>query len=118
MNLVSIPFCFLPNSRVQVIDLDSPLRFRSKFQYERLVEISNRPDFAYFVILQTDGSEWVIWDGDSSAYCPVHVFWYDRNGQFWAGHIGVKRMLTDWHKVGDPSAPAPFDGVVYQTRCQ
>jgi len=114
---ITIPFCYLPNSKTQ--EFDTSTSFRSKFQIEQLKIVASRDDFAYFVTLMCYGEEWVVYDRDASCKCPVHVMWYDKAGFAYTGRIGMKKFMdgyTTWIK--GKSYPVPLNSVVYTSRCK
>lgn len=106
---ITVPFCNRSNSISQVFDMATCKR--SAFQVNRLKEISERPEFAYFVIMQADGGVFIA----HPAYaCPFAVTWYDVNGDFHAERIGRRAVLVHSDYTG--SVPVPADHIVYQSR--
>jgi hypothetical protein len=118
-NKITIPFCYLPNSKAQVFDLETT--YRSKFQIEQLKAVSERDDFAFFTTLLHERSEWIAYDREASCKCPVTIMWYDKYGQCYAARVGMKKFmdgLTTWRKVGSGNKPDPIDHVIYTSRCK
>lgn len=116
---ISVPFCFLPNSNAQEFDLETS--FRSRFQIQQIKEVSERPDFAYFVCMLHENSSWIMYDREECCRCPVVVTWYDKAGQCWSGRVGMKKFMdghTTWRKVSGTYPPVPLDHCVYTSRCK
>ncbi len=106
---IIVPFCRLSNTIHQVFDMATCKR--SEFQVNRLKEISERPDFAYFAIMQDVDGDFIV----HPAYaCPFFNTWYDVNGDFHAERIGRRAVLfsKDYKGNGD----LPITHPVYQSR--
>jgi hypothetical protein len=113
MPQVSVPHCYLPNSKVQVFDVATSRA--TAFQIARVKEISEMPDFAYFVTLRDKGTSWILPDDEEVTKGPYSLMWYTRNGQAHCETIGQKRKWNT--RSFAPSSPAPLDSVVYSCRC-
>ncbi len=107
---ITVPFCFLPNSRTQVFDMDTCKR--SLFQVNTLSEISKREDFAYFVTMLDAGTDWLMHPDYKG---PCTVTWYSKEGIAHSISLGVKRNLN--YIVGSVAHMVPLDHVVYTSRC-
>lgn len=111
--LISVPLCYLPNSRAQVFDMATCKR--SLTQVQTLKDVSQRPDFAYFICTMHNGQDFIAHpDYSSTFYCT----WVDRSGRYHAGHISPARGLgpNGW-RAGLTADPVPLDHVVYKSRC-
>lgn len=110
MSIISIPHCFLPNSKVQEIDMNTCLR--SEFQINELKQISEREDFAYFVVTQDVGRECIIFPEFKGPYI---IMWYSKEGTCHYLTIGVYKILNQGFIKGEPDA---LTHVVYTSRCK
>lgn len=109
-----IPFCYLPDSKSQTIDMADSAVLRSEFQIQTIYNISQRDDFAYFVICGLTDPVILATEFKS----PIHVMWYDKEGYAHAMYIGVRRMLQA-ECVAPPHNkpnPVPLDSIVYAVR--
>jgi hypothetical protein len=113
-NTIRVPFCYLPNSKAQVFDLDTS--YRSKFQAETLLKISQRDDFAYFVTLQHEGKSWLFYDQEPQCSGPCHISWYSKDGAIHSAYVGRKRIIRAYDSKPE-YAPVPLDHTVYTSRC-
>lgn len=113
--IIEVPFCHLPNSKVQAFDMRTCQR--SEFQVNELLKVSQRDDFAYFVVMLDTDCE-VIMHPDY--HCQCHVMWYSKDGQCWFGRLGLRKFLDGetWHKVGTGTPPVAEDHDVYKSRCK
>jgi hypothetical protein len=109
---MQIPFCFLQDSKVQVYNPE--LSHRTAFQYQFLKQVSERPDFAYFVVTIDNKDEYVITDGDKAKRGPAVVSFIARDGACHTLRLGASKPLSDWHIVKAP--PLPLGHQVYTSR--
>ena len=105
---ITIPFCYLPNSKVQVFDMDTCRR--SLFQVQFLETISKQEDFAFFVTNDDCGAEYII---APEFHCKVLVAWYTKDGAAHWADVGLRTMLKHCSRAGVPDA---LDSVVYTCR--
>jgi hypothetical protein len=107
---ITVPICYLPNSKAQVFDMDTCKR--SAFQVNTLLQISQREDFAYFVVCLDGGANSIMFPEFKG---PALVIWYDKDGSMHSISLGVKRILRT---IDSPQGtPVPLDHVVYTSRC-
>lgn len=112
MSTINVPFCRLPNSKYQSFDMTTCQR--SPEQVATLLEVSQRPEFAYFVVTQSINEEYII----SPEYsCEFHCMWYDTEGWMNYGTIHENGSV-EWRKATTKSDPVNYDCYVYQTRIQ
>ena len=99
---ITIPFCFLSNSKIQTFDVDKCQR--SLFQIQELKRVSERENFAYFVIMYCEDGEVIMHPNYKG---PVHIFWYTKKGQCMAGRLGRRKLLNrnEWAPVGKLNDP-------------
>jgi len=89
MNNISIPFCHLPNSRVQVFNENCK---RTEFQIKTLKEISNRDSFDHFVLMYNNiGYPLIVEPNYKSKFFQL---WYEKDGTFHGLFIGQKKLLN------------------------
>ena len=113
-NTITVPFCFLPNSKKQVFDMDTCKR--SEFQIHYLYNVSRQSDFAYFVIMHDVGRELIIAPEHKNS---VNVMWYTKDGHCYSVLLGRKVVLQSFDKkLDDGDTPVPLDDIVYTSRCQ
>lgn len=112
---ITVPFCYLPNSKSQTFDMETCRR--SEFQIQKLLEISQRPTFAYFVtqgfIGGIEGKKNLIYPEYPD---PFLMSWYNRDGSSEAMKIGRVGIL--WENITHEGKPLPLDHVVYTSRCE
>ncbi len=106
---VTVPLCYLPNSKSQTFDPATCLR--SAFQVQTFLEISQRPDFAYFVCT---GGEVPLMDPGYNS--KIAIMWYAKDGTMHSLIAGRIKLL---HNNTYPSqvSPTPLDSSVYTSRC-
>lgn len=110
----SIPMCYLPNSKKQIFNPDSCLC--SDFQVQQLWTVSQRDDFAYFVLLRKES----IIDERSDGAVPV--MWYDKLNNMYYANLGTSEFIgSDGWLVSscnkDHPNPVVLDHIIYQIRC-
>jgi hypothetical protein len=81
---VNIPFCHLPNSKFQQVDLETC--YRTEQQIREVEKIGNDPDFAYFLMEFTEPTP-VVFDPDCSG--PLDTFWYSKDGVYNCTRIAI-----------------------------
>jgi len=112
---LTVPFCYLPNSKVQEFDMATCKR--SEFQVNALLEVSQRDDFAYFVIMQDVGRE-IIMAPEYDDTC--FIMWYDKEGRMYAGSLGKDDFLSgfgdSWRLVSESGVPVSINDTVYLCR--
>jgi len=115
-NTITVPFCFLPNSKVQVFDMDTCKR--SEWQVNELLKVSQREDFAYFVIVHDSGRR-LIMAPEYKSQC--NILWYDKNGCMRVATLAEDGFIgdfDDWRKICKNAKPKPLDHVAYQSRTE
>lgn len=107
---VNIPFCFLPNSKFQRVDLDTCKC--TEAQVREVERIGNLPEFGYFVMAFTT-PEPVIFTPECSG--PVEVTWYSVAGAYNRTRITAEgALLHTVHTFLDHQVP--IDHPVYVCR--
>lgn len=110
MLLISVPFCYLPNSKRQVFNIETMRR--TKFQINQVAAIAAREDFAYFVTNGSEASELIVPPEFGNPFC---LLWYNKTGELNFVLIGRIRILRQFSTGDNP--PVPLDHVVYSSRC-
>lgn len=108
---VSVPLCYLPNSKVQTFEVQTMRR--SLYQIEYLLQVSQLPNFAYFVIFQHKGKDIIVTDDSNKSFI---VLWCDKAGGTHAASVGNKKaFLFPAVKEG---WPVQLDSVIYRVRTE
>lgn len=106
---ITVPFCYLPNSRTQTFTSKEKV---SLFQAQTLKEISENPEFAYFVVTGFDAATRIVpYPNDALV---IGAMYYTKDGSCNYLRIGQKAIL----QVADPlpGEPIPLDHCVYVSR--
>lgn len=109
--MIRIPFCFMPNSLYQEVDLATCRR--SLFQVKFVADVAALSDFAYFVIMQHDQGE-IIFAPEFK--CPFLLHWYTKDGVAHMVRLGKRRVLRTFKP--EAYGPVPLNHVVYTSRCR
>lgn len=107
---VSVPLCYLPNSKVQTFEVRTMRR--SLFQIEYLLQVSRLPSFGYFVTVAHNGNAIIVTEDNDK---PFHVMWYDRDGILHTVFLGSREVFSE---VFTPGYPVDPDSVIYRVRTE
>jgi hypothetical protein len=107
MSKITVPYCYKANSKVQVFDMETCKR--SLFQIEELKKISEREEFAYFVIFAGN----IVHPNYHSVF---NMVWYKKDGTSVCFRIGRNKYIVK--PITDPiERPIAIDSEVYNSRC-
>lgn len=109
----TIPFCYLPNSKTQTFTPETCKR--SDFQIQQLLQVSQREDFAYFVVCGISNPVIVAEEFE----CAFNIMWYDKFNNMHYARLGMRKMLgtTDWNVIKATTPPVGLDAIVYKSHC-
>lgn len=107
---VSVPLCYLPNSKVQTFEVLTMRR--SLYQIEYLMRVAQKPDFGYFVTVSHKGNPIIVTDDTEG---PFHCMWYGKDGHLRTALVGRRETFPE---VITPGRPIDHDSVVYRIRTE
>jgi hypothetical protein len=108
-----IPFIKDPNSKFQIFTHSRDQRL-SDFQISTLKKISERKDFHYFVLLQHNQKDWIVYDGADCKPGPFLISWYNLKGQMVTIKLGQKKILSEI--TSNEQEPITKDSYAYISR--